>query len=98
MRNNAAYLPESPIVYIILPKSIRNRASFSIFGLFQFNDDSNNDSHVLTILLCLASQLYDTKSYCLSLTVLSFPFGRSTLSGQLDTELSLLVHLSVGYR
>lgn len=30
MRNNAAYLPESPIVYIILPKSIRNRASFSI--------------------------------------------------------------------
>ncbi|MDR4058998.1 MAG: glycosyltransferase [Phocaeicola sp.] len=31
MRNNAAYLPESPIVYIILPKSIRNRASCSIF-------------------------------------------------------------------
>lgn len=31
MRNNAAYLPESPIVYIILPKSIRNRASFAIF-------------------------------------------------------------------
>ena len=31
MRNNAAYLPESPIVYIILPKSIRNRASFIIF-------------------------------------------------------------------
>lgn len=31
MRNNAAYLPESPIVYIILPKSIRNRASFRIF-------------------------------------------------------------------
>lgn len=31
MRNNAAYLPESPIVYIILPKSIRNRASFPIF-------------------------------------------------------------------
>ena len=31
MRNNAAYLPESPIVYIILPKSIRNRASFFIF-------------------------------------------------------------------
>lgn len=31
MRNNAAYLPESPIVYIILPKSIRNRASFVIF-------------------------------------------------------------------
>ena len=31
MRNNAAYLPESPIVYIILPKSIRNRASFCIF-------------------------------------------------------------------
>lgn len=31
MRNNAAYLPESPIVYIILPKSIRNRASFTIF-------------------------------------------------------------------
>lgn len=33
MRNNAAYLPESPIVYIILPKSIRNRASFTIFAL-----------------------------------------------------------------
>lgn len=32
MRNNAAYLPESPIVYIILPKSIRNRASFPIFA------------------------------------------------------------------
>lgn len=32
MRNNAAYLPESPIVYIILPKSIRNRASFTIFA------------------------------------------------------------------
>ena len=32
MRNNAAYLPESPIVYIILPKSIRNRASFRIFA------------------------------------------------------------------
>lgn len=31
MRNNAAYLPESPIVYIILPKSIRNRASLTIF-------------------------------------------------------------------
>ena len=31
MRNNAAYLPESPIVYIILPKSIQNRASFTIF-------------------------------------------------------------------
>lgn len=34
MRNNAAYLPESPIVYIILPKSIRNRASFRIFAQF----------------------------------------------------------------
>lgn len=33
MRNNAAYLPESPIVYIILPKSIRNRASFLIFAI-----------------------------------------------------------------
>lgn len=31
MWNNAVYLPENPIVYIILPKSIRNRASFSIF-------------------------------------------------------------------
>jgi hypothetical protein len=34
MRNNAAYLPESPIVYIILPKSIRNRASFTIFAKY----------------------------------------------------------------
>ena len=31
MRNNAAYLPENPIVYIILPKSIRIWASFAIF-------------------------------------------------------------------
>lgn len=35
MRNNAAYLPENPIVYIIFPESIHNRASFIIFvGLF----------------------------------------------------------------
>ena len=94
----ATYSFSSQTLCTISSKVIRMWASFSIFGLFQFNDDSNNDSHVLTILLCLASQLYDTKSYCLSLTVLSFPFGRSTLSGQLDTELSLLVHLSVGYR
>jgi len=31
MRNNAAYLPENPIVYIIFPESIHNRASFFIF-------------------------------------------------------------------
>lgn len=31
MRNNAAYLPENPIVYIIFPESIHNRASFTIF-------------------------------------------------------------------
>lgn len=31
MRNNAAYLPENPIVYIIFPESIHNRASFGIF-------------------------------------------------------------------
>ena len=37
MRNNAAYLPESPIVYIILPKSIRNRASFVIFVIATTN-------------------------------------------------------------
>ena len=48
MRNNAAYLPESPIVYIILPKSIRNRASFAIFvGLPVMKDadelDINNE-------------------------------------------------------
>lgn len=30
MRNNAAYLPENPIVYIIFPESIHNRASFRI--------------------------------------------------------------------
>ena len=39
MRNNAAYLPESPIVYIILPKSIRNRASLRIFD---FKDLKNH--------------------------------------------------------
>lgn len=31
MRNNAAYLPENPIVYIIFPESIHNRASYAIF-------------------------------------------------------------------
>jgi len=31
MRNNAAYLPENPIVYIIFPESIHNRASLHIF-------------------------------------------------------------------
>lgn len=34
MRNNAAYLPENPIVYIIFPESIHNRASFVIFVTF----------------------------------------------------------------
>ena len=29
MRNNAAYLPENPIVYIISPQSTQNRAIFS---------------------------------------------------------------------
>ena len=33
MRNNAAYLPENPIVYIIFPESIHNRASFAIFDI-----------------------------------------------------------------
>lgn len=42
MRNNAAYLPESPIVYIILPKSIRNRASFTIFVLWLITDKNEN--------------------------------------------------------
>lgn len=32
MRNNAAYLPENPIVYIIFPESIHNRASLRIFA------------------------------------------------------------------
>lgn len=31
MWNNAAYLPENPIVYIIFPKSVRIRANFAIF-------------------------------------------------------------------
>lgn len=34
MRNNAAYLPENPIVYIIFPESIHNRASFVIFAAY----------------------------------------------------------------
>ena len=38
MWNNAVYLPETPIVYIILPKSIRNRASSSIFLRQNFVD------------------------------------------------------------
>jgi hypothetical protein len=37
MRNNAAYLPENPIVYIIFPESIHNRASFAIFAYNPFN-------------------------------------------------------------
>lgn len=36
MRNNAAYLPENPIVYIIFPESIHNRASLSIFLAWSF--------------------------------------------------------------
>lgn len=34
MRNNAAYLTENPIVYIIFPESIHNRASFIIFAQY----------------------------------------------------------------
>lgn len=34
MRNNAAYLPENPIVYIIFPESIHNRASFAFFEVY----------------------------------------------------------------
>ena len=41
MRNNAAYLPESPIVYIILPKSIRNRASLPIFDSVPLRQNAN---------------------------------------------------------
>lgn len=36
MRNNAAYLPENPIVYIIFPESIHNRASLTIFAVENF--------------------------------------------------------------
>ena len=39
MRNNAAYLPENPIVYIIFPESIHNRASFLIFVTLEFDTD-----------------------------------------------------------
>lgn len=45
MRNNAAYLPESPIVYIILPKSIRNRASFTIFVKMKTADGTFGYGH-----------------------------------------------------
>lgn len=45
MRNNAAYLPESPIVYIILPKSIRNRASFRIFVKMKTADGTFGYGH-----------------------------------------------------
>ncbi|WP_418696121.1 hypothetical protein, partial [Barnesiella intestinihominis] len=40
MRNNAAYLPENPIVYIIFPESIHNRASFTIFVKSFENENS----------------------------------------------------------
>ena len=46
MRNNAAYLPENPIVYIIFPESIHNRASFPIFAAIQLNlgkDENETD-------------------------------------------------------
>lgn len=45
MRNNAAYLPESPIVYIILPKSIRNRASLAIFVKMKTADGTFGYGH-----------------------------------------------------
>lgn len=51
MRNNAAYLPESPIVYIILPKSIRNRASshIHVYGLSLSEVDMPYLKHILSI-------------------------------------------------
>lgn len=50
MWNNAVYLPENPIVYIILPKSIRNRASFTIFaGKKEQSMNSDNKEEMLPI-------------------------------------------------
>ena len=54
MRNNAAYLPENPIVYIIFPESIHNRASFSIFAHIPTTNtmtDNNPDARKPLILI-----------------------------------------------
>lgn len=53
MRNNAAYLPESPIVYIILPKSIRNRASFAIFVSNQGANDGTAIISAIVVVIAL---------------------------------------------
>lgn len=74
MRNNAAYLPESPIVYIILPKSIRNRASLIIFGCgsyhthFGLSDDvlitliTTTTANVIGIFVFVVKYLFNPKS------------------------------------
>lgn len=54
MRNNAAYLPESPIVYIILPKSIQNRASFFIFVGDEKHTPYEKTIHILHISVIIA--------------------------------------------
>lgn len=68
MRNNAAYLPESPIVYIILPKSIRNRASFAIFVcsfytesfffMYIFNTTYHIESDIKEIFIAWLREVY----------------------------------------
>jgi len=68
MRNNAAYLPESPIVYIILPKSIRNRASLrifvcsfyteSFFFMYIFNTTYHIESDIKEIFIAWLREVY----------------------------------------
>ncbi len=58
MWNNAVYLPENPIVYIILPKSIRNRASFAIFA-----QDAGIGCVLLRIVLVINITKYNLYEY-----------------------------------
>ena len=57
MRNNAAYLPENPIVYIIFPESIHNRASFVIFAL-KLEDTSARQNKIKASFVLLRSRLF----------------------------------------
>lgn len=74
MRNNAAYLPENPIVYIIFPESIHNRASFAIFEL-KLEDTSARPNKIKTSFVLLCSRLY-VSLYSNMARILSIDYGR----------------------
>ena len=58
MRNNAAYLPENPIVYIIFPESIHNRASLFIY---QVQMELGIQSDSILLLVCYRLVLTKTR-------------------------------------